>query len=226
MVYSPSCDVVVVLRRDRCDDDLVEESRESENTHVCTFANKYMVFRVSGGRCSSIGGWENVDDKRGNRVPCAMSVSVSCETCRACEAVRGKCATGVGGVFEIRVLLVLPRSIAPLVSHRCPTGVPFLFLHVPFVLSFSSCFSFWVVSLVHCFIFHLFIFSIFAFFPIFFRCHALSNRSLGFGRRSPCHPCGLVSEVSCFFPPQSIFLDFQIVLVFCFGRRRFSVYSL
>ena len=83
-----------------------------------------------------------------------------------------------------------------------------------FILGCFTC------SLFHFSSFHIFHFSVF---PQFFRCHALSNGSLGFGRRSPCHPCGLVSEVSCFFHHKVFSWIFKLFL--CFVRST-SVFCL
>ena len=122
---------------------------------------------------------ENVIAKPGNRVPC--SVSVSCVTCRACEAVGAKFdfSVVVWGVLMIRVLLLLLllplllRPVAPLVSRSCF----FMFLHVSCFHVFL--FSFWTLF-VHYVSFPILHFSIFPL-PCAFksqpwlRCHARST---------------------------------------------------
>ena len=156
-----------------------------------------------------IGGWENVIDKPGNRVPCPCRAREICVQCRC--------------VFGIRVLLLLPLllllllwALAPLVSRRCPIrfflGGIFFFVHliiffihldIPFFNFSSSPICSTVFSLLHfsnflkCPVFHFFEFlpfcvfslhlSIFSFLVFFsvssftFRCHAISSRSFGFG---------------------------------------------
>ena len=93
----------------------------------------------------------------------SCSVSVSCATCRAWEAVRVNIASGVWVCFAIRVLLLLPqlplRPVAPLMTHRCPV-----------LFSLSSSFS-----LLFHFHFHIFPFS------HCFWCPAPSSRSVGIG---------------------------------------------
>ena len=86
-----------------------------------------------------IGGWENVIDKRGNRVPCSVS-RVGCVA--SCEA---KFASGVGvcsGSVSCCGSLVLAAAA------RCPVGVPSIFLHFPFsiFLDFSFFMFFHVPS--------------------------------------------------------------------------------
>ena len=87
-----------------------------------------------------IGGWENVVDKPGNRVPCTVSVSIrdvwyvrSCarEICLRCW-----------GVFRIHGLLLL-RAVAPLVSRSCFFIV--FFSTFSFLKSFSCSFHFFHV---------------------------------------------------------------------------------
>ena len=64
-------------------------------------------------------------------------MSVSCVTCRVCEAVGAKVAPSFGGVFRIRVLLLvlvlLLRPVAPLVSRTAVVLVVFLFTKAVFL---------------------------------------------------------------------------------------------
>ena len=82
-----------------------------------------------------IGGWETVIDKPGSRVPC--SVSVSCGTCRAPEAVGAKCASGVGVCLEsvcswLVLLLLLLRW--------CPASISFFLFSSFYVMCFHFVF--------------------------------------------------------------------------------------
>ena len=62
------------------------------------------------GKRVDLGGWATVIDKPGNRLLCSVSVSVSCVTSRACEAVGAKFASSVGREGSVQKL--------------CPAGAP------------------------------------------------------------------------------------------------------
>ena len=85
----------------------------------------------------NIGGWESVYRQTAK----SCSVSVSCMTSRACEAVGAKFASGVGvhsGSVSCCCCWSLPRW--------CPAGVPLIFLHFSifsiFIFHFSFSFDF------------------------------------------------------------------------------------
>ena len=159
-------------------------------------------------RRRATGDWENVTDKSGNRVPCSMSVS--CVTCRACEAVGSKFASGVkrlcihvlAGVppvsrsFFFSCFLVFQFSLSIFsILHICflhfCAFIIFHFFSLRF-LSFSLFCHFFSFFFFSCVIFSVFpFFSMFVTFfncfchvSAFFSCHSLSSRFPGFGRLS------------------------------------------
>ena len=97
------------------------------------------LVRIPGGRLGQIGGWEDVVDKAGNRVPCSVSVSVTV----SCEAV-GLQSRGVSRIWFLLLLLLLFRAVAP----WCPVFfVLFVFLFV-----FATAMRFRVAALASGFI--------------------------------------------------------------------------